>query len=1097
VELLMQVRLLGPVAVRSDDRSVELTPPQRCLVFAVLAADAGRLVPIDALIDRVWGENPPAGARHALHTHVAAIRRLLAQAGDGSVELVRHTGGYMLHTEPDQVDLHRFRWLVGRTNDRDRSDDERVGLLREALELWRGQPLAGLSAEWAVRARDAWCLERRDAVLAWARTELQVGNPGVVIGPLTALIGDYPLDESVPAMLMRALYAAGRRIEALDSYAATAQRLDAELAATPGAELRAIYQTILRDDVDPAVPSAPSVAAIPAQLPPDAPGFAGRGEELARLDAILAATGDQPTAVLISAVSGTAGVGKTTLAIHWAHRVADQFPGGQLYVNLRGFDPGGSVLDPATALRGFLDALDVPPQRIPTDLEARTALYRSLVFGRRMLVVLDNARDAEQVRPLLPGTASCLVLVTSRDQLFGLVAAGGARPLTVDLLSSEGSWQLLAARLGPARLRAEPKATEDIITLCARLPLALALVAARASTHPHFPLSTLAGELHDSGHRLDALAGGDPTSDARAVFSWSYRALAPDAARLFRLLGLHTGPDISVAAAASLAAQPPRRLRPVLAVLARAHLIAEATPGRFAMHDLLRAYSIEQVRLHDSEVDRAGAIGRLLDHYLANAVAATDTLHPATPHQPLRRTPAVAASGPQVRDRDVAQAWLDAERANLIAASGYAAGAGWAAHSIDLAHVLARYLDTGGHYADALNLHTHAGAAARRTGDHVGEAHALTSLGLTHRRRGELGPAAEYLHQAVLVCRQVGDLAIEGWALTLLGTVSVRQGELGPAAEHLHQAVTACQQVGDLATQALALSILGLVSSRRGELEPAAEHVDHALALSRTVGDGVSEALALTVLGALSARRGELGPADEHLDHAVDICRQLGDRAGEAVALTVLGLVRVRRGDFTPAAEYLQTALTLCRQVGDRGTEADVLTILGLLYGLRGQHNLAIERAQAALALCRRVGDRGTEADALTVLGLVHTLRGAPADAVGYLRQAVALCRQFGYRSGEVDALNGLGEALRAGGSITESRTVHAKALSLATEIGNRDGQARAQDAIATIHYESGDVGRARRYWQQALTRYTDLGLPNAGIVAMKLRRLDQPQTTA
>jgi NB-ARC domain len=383
----------------------------------------------------------------------------------------------------------------------------------------------------------------------------------------------------------------------------------------------------LRQDpaLDASVPvsgAAGPAVPVPAQLPPAVPAFIGRDAELASLDALLhpkaAAAG--PATVVIAALSGTAGVGKSALAVHWAHRAAAQFPDGQLYVNLRGFDPDGAAMEPSEALRGFLDALGAPATRIPESLSAQAGLYRTLLAGKRILVVLDNAKDAGQVRPLLPGSPGCLAIVTSRNQLTGLVATDSAYAMTLDLLGSGDARELLALRLGSRRVAREPDAVDEIIAGCARLPLALTIAAARAAGSPSFPLAVLATELREATRALDPLNGGDPATDVRAVFSWSYHALTTDAARLFRRLGLHPGPDIALPAAASLAAIPQDRARALLGELTRAHLLAEHAPGRYAFHDLLRAYATELARAHDSQNVRNAAAHRVLDHYLHTGV---------------------------------------------------------------------------------------------------------------------------------------------------------------------------------------------------------------------------------------------------------------------------------------------------------------------------------------------------------------------------------------------------------------------------------------------------------------------------------------------
>ena len=558
--MLVDVGLLGPVELLSGGRPLVVGSAQRQLVLAALAVDAGRAVPMETLIDRVWGERPPAQVRAAVYTRISHLRGVLAGA---DCQLALTPGGYLLRIDPDRVDLVRFRGLVAGAHRHDRSDPDRLGLLEQALGLWRGEPLAGLSGDWVEQVRRGWELERLDAALDWGRAALRTGQPAQVIPGLRQLTDRHPHSEPLAVLLVRALAGEGRVAEAAEVCQAVSRRLVADLGVQPGHQLRSVQQALLGGRPLPQLaPPAPAVvppaapAVVPAQLPGDIPAFAGRSEHLARLDALLStATAAAPTAVVITAVSGTAGVGKTALAVHWAHQIAGRFPDGQLYVNLRGFHPTGQVVDPAAAVRGFLDALGVPAQRIPADPDAQTGLYRSLLAGRRVLVMLDNARDADHARPLLPGAPTTLAVVTSRDALTDLTA-DGAHPLPLDLLTGTEARELLERRLGSTRVAAEPAAVDQIITACARLPLALALVAARAASHPSFRLAALAGELATSSQSVPE--SRDVIGQVRAVFSWSYRALGPDAARLFRLLGLHPGPDTSAPAAG----QPRRHPRP-------------------------------------------------------------------------------------------------------------------------------------------------------------------------------------------------------------------------------------------------------------------------------------------------------------------------------------------------------------------------------------------------------------------------------------------------------------------------------------------------------------------------------------------------------
>jgi hypothetical protein len=555
------------------------------------------------------------------------------------------------------------------------------------------------------------------------------------VAELTDAVADSPGRERFVAQLMIALYRSGRTADSLAVYRRARQTLTEEYGLEPGRALRDLERLVLLGDqalampgqrpatapepigsnggglvngqrVDPrdgapgihhdagsaTVRERPAPLPVPAQLPLQPRGFIGRAAELARLDGLLAARAESPTATVVCALSGTAGVGKTTLAVHWAHRVADQFPDGQLYVDLRGFGPGGAPVEPEAAIRGFLDALAVPVERVPADQDAQAALYRSVLAGRRMLVVLDNARDTAQVRPLLPGSSTTMVLVTSRDKLAGLVAGVGAAPLVLDVLSTAEAKELVAARVDAGRVEAAPDAVTDIVALCARLPLTLAIAAGRAASRPALPLDALAAELRDAHHRLDAFDTGDAGTDVRGVFSWSYQRLGPDAARLFRLLGLHPGRDLTVAAAASLFGVAPRLVRPLVAELTRASLLTELTIGRYTCHDLLRAYAVELASMVDLADDRRAAVTRLLDGYVAAARNAMDALSPADPAESngRRRLPASAsASAEQFRSPAEARAWLDAELPNLLALATHAAREGWPAQAAQLSDILA------------------------------------------------------------------------------------------------------------------------------------------------------------------------------------------------------------------------------------------------------------------------------------------------------------------------------------------------------------------------------------------------------------------------
>jgi DNA-binding SARP family transcriptional activator/tetratricopeptide (TPR) repeat protein len=912
-----EFRLLGPVEVWDGARSVSTGPPRQRSVLAALLVDAGRPVAWEALVDRVWGEAPPEGVRHALHTHIARIRRVLADAGQGpdrnsAVPLVHRSGGYVLEVAPELVDIHRFRALVDRARRPDCDPDTRIALLREALGLWRGEPLAGLTGHWIGRVRDGWRGQRVDAAVLWARSELAAGNPTIVIGPLTELLAEHPLVEPLGAALIRALHGAGRTAEALEYYAAVRRRLVDELGAEPGPGLQAAHRAVLRNEVEipvpPPVTPAPAGRAAPAQLPLDVPGFTGRIAELSSLDDALNATGDHPTAVVISALLGTAGVGKTALAVHWAHSVAARFPDGQLYVNLRGFDPGGIRMNSAEALRGFLEALGVPGIRIPAGLSEQAALYRSVLSGRRVLVLLDNARDADQVRPLLPGAPGCLVIVTSRNRLTSLVAVEGARPVALDLLPVAEARQLLGRRIGAARVAAEQEAVGEIVHGCARLPLALALVAARAATHPEFPLRALAEELRDARGGLDVLTGGDATTDVRAVFSWSYAALGQPASDLFRLLGLHPGPDVSVPAATSLAGLPAGRVRPAMAELAQAHLVAEHVPGRFIMHDLLRAYAAELASSSDDEAERQAAVDRMFDHYLHTSYAAAVGMQPHRDPIPLR-PPHPGATPERPEDHERAMRWFIAEHQVLLSVQRLAISTGRDRLAADLTWTLETFLKRRGHAHDQLTTQAAALEATSRLGDRGGQAEAHRGLARAYAALGHYGDAHAHFGHALELYDEVGAPTGRARAHLDFAHVLEAQGYHVEALEHAEQALPIYRAAGHLAGQAYALNSIGWFHAQMGDPARTVRSCTESLALHRELGDRYGEAAALDSLGYAHHHLGRHREATDCFERSLALVRDMGDRYYEAVVLTHLGDVHHTAGQPGKAARVWRLAL--------------------------------------------------------------------------------------------------------------------------------------------------------------------------------------------
>ncbi|MFG2025462.1 BTAD domain-containing putative transcriptional regulator [Streptomyces sp. NPDC048825] len=659
---VMRFEVLGPLRVCREESELDLGFPQQRALLGLLVVQAGRPVPVSEIVDVLWAERPPASAMNVVRRYAGSLRRLLEPGLPPRApgrRLLRRAAGYLLEADEDEVDLLRFRARTREGKRAAATGRPEVALLHftQALSGWRGPVAMGIPAPVRRHALFA-AVERElvDTTRMSADAALLCGRSEQVLPGLRRAAELDPMDESLHARLVMALAASGLQAEALAAYEDVRRLLAEELGVPPGAELAAAHTRVLRQELRPVTsdrakestppePPAPFDAALadgpglfagpatpvrhvppthqppdppdpfarPAQLPPGLAVFTGRRDELSTLRGITGAAsadGRAPATVLIS---GMAGMGKTTLAVYWAHRVADRFPDGQLYVELRGFDPARAPLDPAQALRGMLAALGVPPGRMPGSTDALAGLYRSLLTGRRLLVLLDDAAGTEQVRPLLPASPGCLTLVTSRNGLPSLIASG-ALPLRLDLPSAADARASLALRTGSERLAAEPAAADEIIARCGRLPLALAIVAARAVSRPDFPLAAIATELRHSRASLDAFAGPGGAADARAAFTASYRCLPPESARLFRLLSLHPGPDLAVEGAAALAGLPARRTRRILDELADAHLLTEHTPGRYAPHDLLRAFAAELTRAHDSTAERRAARQRLLDH---------------------------------------------------------------------------------------------------------------------------------------------------------------------------------------------------------------------------------------------------------------------------------------------------------------------------------------------------------------------------------------------------------------------------------------------------------------------------------------------------
>jgi DNA-binding SARP family transcriptional activator len=1042
--------LLGPLAVRGSGGIVPVPQRRQRALLAVLLQQPGHAFSAVRLAELLWGPaEPPPSAEATVRNYVKRLRRAFAVAGLDRI--VTAPGGYLIRVEPGELDIAVMQQALAAAHDAARQGDWQQASLHAdaALCQWRGEPLEDVDLP--VLATEARRLAelRLQAQELWAEAGLNLGRHAELLPELRQLAAASPLRERLHGLLILALYRSGRRADALAAYQAARGLLVHELGSEPGPELQALHRQVLTDDP---VLSAPARLTdlpttrgeAPRQLPAAVGGFTGRTAELAALTQLAGHAGVGAQAMVISAIGGTAGVGKTALAIRWAHQVAALFPDGQLYVNLRGYDPA-QPMTPAEALAGFLAALGVPGPQIPPDLDGRTAAYRSALAGRRALIVLDNARDTEQVRSLLPGESGCLVLVTSRDALAGLVARDGARRVLLDVLSPGDAVALLRELIGP-RVEAEPEAAARLADSCCQLPLALRVAAELAAARPELALATLAAELDGQGW-LDALeAGGDPATAVRAVFSWSCSYLSAGAARAFRLAALHPGADFDAHAVAALTGTSYQEASRALAELVRASLIQQAGTGRFSMHDLLRAYAAELATAQDTDSDRRVALTRLLDHYLYTARGVAAALFPVD-------TPALdnAPGGLVFADTHAARAWMDAEHANLTAVGAYAGDHGWPGHAISLSNSLFRYLEAGGFLADALLIHRAAATAATLAGDRAAEAGAMHNI----------------------------------------GTVYVTLGRYGEAEQHLEYALGLSHEVADRLNELRVLLNLSQLYLFNGEYSNAAVSCDQALKLSRAIGDQAREARSLLNLGRLAIRQGRYREAATWLLEAGEVSRRAGDLVCLIFSLFSLGEAEVRHGRCRQARGHLAEARTTARQAGHTLAEARITGILGFADLREGHYQRAAQQLQEALAECHAAGTAAAEADVLCWLGELNLRLGLPAQAAGQYQRALDIYLEAPEPTGETDARNGLGEAALAQGELQVARAQHEAALAIASKISPHQ-QARAHDGLGDVSAAEGNTAEAGGHWRDALDLYVQMEVPEAGRVRAKLDVMDK-----
>jgi DNA-binding SARP family transcriptional activator len=932
-------RILGPLEVRAGEGWTKIGAAKQRSVLATLLLRPGEPVSTDVLIDEVWPGKPPAKAANLVSVYVHHLRKLIGDAG-GQV-IVTRAPGYQLMLGTGELDADRFAALVadGRQALDDGAPERAVDLLGEALGLWRGPALADVPLTQKMAAETDRLGEARvSADELHAEASLACGRYTEAVPRIRRLLVDWPLRERLWALLMRALCGAGRQAEALEVYEQARKTISEELGVDPGAELRQLHQQILDADneqvlVGLAMPAPAPVAPppMPAQLPADISDFTGRSGQVEQLQELLAGTAPadgSPGAVRVVLVVGPGGQGKTTLAVHAAHLLRGEFPDGQLYATLFG---ATQAADPAEVLARFLRDLGADPARIPVDAEERAALYRTRLAGRRVLVVLDDARGIEQVRPLLPGSASCAVLITARYWLPEL--AGGA-VLDLDVLSEDEARALFTKIVGAQRVDAEPGAVGEVLTACAGLPLAIRIAGARLATRGNWSIRTLAGRLSDERGRLDELRVGNLA--VRASFEVSFATLpgpavpgGPAPARAFRLLGLWTGPSVSLPAAAALLGEPEDGVAGALDVLFDAHLLESPEPDRYRFHDLLRVYAADRARTEEAEQDRTAAITRVLTWYLHTVEAAATIISAQHARLPLDPLP----SGVQplgFASLDETLAWCEAERAGLAAATRLAAASGLHEIAWQLPAAAMSFYYRRSNWGDWVATHLVGLESARAIGDRQAQAWMLNDLGMAYGIQ-RMPEAIDCFEQALAISSPGDERGARAAANVAKAYIDLRRFDDAWSAAQRSLAIQREQHNRYL--EGVTLGILGRASRELGRFTDAVGHLELALAIFRELGQQYGEADALTDLADALLCLDQVDGAIARLHESLAIRREIGDVHGEAETLRLLGLAFDRAGDPQQARGLLAEALRLFEELGDQAQAGDVRAALRELDG--------------------------------------------------------------------------------------------------------------------------------------------------------------------
>ncbi|MEU9122526.1 BTAD domain-containing putative transcriptional regulator [Streptomyces sp. NPDC048506] len=1077
----MEIYVLGPICLGTQDRRAALGSDKERCVLASLALSAGRPVALQTLIDRLWDDGPPGKARQSVHTYVSRVRKALrTAAADGAPVITQHAHTYTLAIAPDRVDWHRFKKLTtqARTATDEGNDDAAVALLHQAEALWDEEALAGLPGLWPERIRARLAEERLGAATSRIAAELRLRRFHGAVGPLSSLIAQHPHDELLLEYLMLAYYGCGRHADALRVYQEARRRLREELGADPSDQLTRVHQQILRRaslaelvpyPANPRPAPVPEPAARPsghrhdAAPVPAAPrnlprhtALVGRRAEMRRLCAAVGGDGPgggpAPAVIALEAISGMAGVGKTAMAVGAADRLGERFPDGQLYLDLRAHAGVQDPLDAGAALSTLLRQLGVAPGDVPGEVEERTALWRTLLAQKRAVVILDDAAGTDQVRPLLPDSGSpSLVIITSRRHLAGLP---GAHWVALDVLPPDDATTLFRKFAGEERTR-DATAVDHIVQLCGYLPLALEIAANRFNARPAWTLATLRERLSRGPGRLGELHDG--YKEVARAFEMSYQTLTATQQSVFRYLALHLGAEFGPYAAAALVNRPVAETERLLETLLHCHLLQEPSPHRYRFHDLLGEFARALAFSEDSEEERDRALGRLVDFYLDAADAADALLYPRRLRLP-RRHPGAGTPLPSLRHADDAKEWFTAERSNLLTAERHARTHGPSDRAALLSHALAGFLDAECHWTDTDRMQRHAVAYWERAGDRHARCLALLDLGATHANTSRYPQAEEATRRALDLARAVDAPDAQVEALRTLGILQWHLGRNHEALALHRETLRIQRRSGDAWARARCENNIAISLSLLGEHQEALEYFTGAMQNFRLAGDERNAAKCINNVGNLHMRMGHVETAKRSYEEALTLATSLGSLADQVTAQANLA------GIFTASPDP---------------------------HDIRS----GLDMYQECLFAFRRLGDRRNEANALIEIGAAHHRLGHYAEAAGHHGKALELARGIGAAHEEAQALHRLGAAEAALGDLGPAAGHIEMSLALADRIQALDQKARAMDTLADVRQREGRCDAARELWEYAFGIFQTMDTAEASRIALRLASLSATDT--